>query len=132
MEKEKITIEYVFDKVSKNSLWNQLSTTGGLAEWFADEVIEDGKIFSFYWDGYPTEAELLGMNPLIYIRFRWLEEDPDTYFEFRLHKIELTGGLMLEITDFADQDEKEQAITLWNTQINKLKRRLGLKSNNIS
>jgi uncharacterized protein YndB with AHSA1/START domain len=132
MEKEKITIEYVFDKVSINSLWNQLSTPGGLAEWFADEVIENGKNFSFYWDKHPSEAELIGINPLVYIRFRWLEEDENTYFEFRLHKIELTGGIMLEVTDFADQEEKEQTITLWDTQINRLKRRLGLKSNNIN
>ncbi len=128
MEKEKFCIEYIFDKVSKNSLWSRLATSSGLAEWFADDVIDDGKIFSFYWDGYPSEAELLGISPFAYIKFRWLEEDPATYFEFRLHKIELTGGLMLEITDFADKDEKEQAITLWDTQINRLKRRLGLES----
>jgi len=126
MEKEELHIEYIFDKVSKNTLWERLATASGLTEWFADDVTENGKIYSFYWDGHCSEAELIGINPLVYVRFHWLEEDPSTYFEFRLHKVELTGGLMLEITDFTDKNEREQTITLWDTQINSLKRRLGL------
>jgi uncharacterized protein YndB with AHSA1/START domain len=126
MEKEKIYIEYIFEKISQNSLWNRLATPTGLAEWFADDVISDGKIFSFYWDGYPSEAELIEINPPFYIRFRWLEEDVATYFEFKLHKIELISSLMLEITDFTEKDEEEQAISLWNTQIKTLKRKLGI------
>ncbi|MDR1526974.1 MAG: hypothetical protein LBS46_04790 [Dysgonamonadaceae bacterium] len=126
VKKEKLRIEYPLDRVSKSSLWNCLSTPGGLSEWFADEVTDDGKIFTFTWGKHQTEAELVGMNPSIYIRFHWLDDEDDTYFEFRLHKIELTGDWMLEITDFAEEDEKEHAITLWNTQIKTLKRRLGL------
>jgi uncharacterized protein YndB with AHSA1/START domain len=126
VKKEKIQIEYPLDRASKSGLWSCLSTPGGLAEWFADEVADDGKVYTFTWGKHKAEAELVGMTPLIYIRFRWLEDDDDTYFEFRLHKIELTGEWMLEITDFAEESEKERAITLWNTQIKTLKRRLGL------
>jgi hypothetical protein len=126
MKKEKIHIEYIFERISQNSLWNRLATPSGLAEWFADDVISDGKIFSFYWDGYPSEAELIGINPPFSVRFRWLEEDSATYFEFKLHKGELIGSIMLEIIDFAEEDEKEQAIILWNTQIKTLKRKFGL------
>jgi hypothetical protein len=126
MNKEQFHIEYIFDRISQSSLWYRLATSAGLAEWFADEVTDDGKIFSFYWDNDLFEAELVEVNSPVYVRFRWLEEDPATYFEFRLHKIELTGSLMLEITDFIEEDEKEQAIILWNTQIKTLKRKLGL------
>lgn len=126
MKKEKYKIEYVFDKGSKNSLWPRLATSSGLAEWFADDVNENGKSFTFFWDNYPSEAEVLGVNPFVYIRFHWIDEDPDTFFEFRLHQEELTGAWMLEITDFAEPVEKEQAITLWDTQIRELKRKLGL------
>jgi uncharacterized protein YndB with AHSA1/START domain len=103
-----------------------LATPGGLAEWFADSVRVNGSLFTFYWDGYPSVTELVELNPPFLIRFRWLEENADTYFEFKLHKIELTGSLMLEITDFAEAGEKEQTIILWNTQIKTLKRKLGL------
>ncbi|MDR2056707.1 MAG: hypothetical protein LBP83_00180 [Dysgonamonadaceae bacterium] len=127
MEKEKIRMEYVFDNASKNSLWTHIGTSIGLSEWFADEVVDDGKIFTFTWDGHAINAEMTGINPNVYIRFHWLEdENPNSYFEFRLHKNELTGGLMLEITDFAEPEEKEAGIILWDKQVKDLKRLLGL------
>jgi hypothetical protein len=127
MKKEKLQIEYIFDKASRVNLWNHIGTSPGLAEWFAKEVTDDGKIFTFMWDNYSMDAEMIGMTPNVYIRFHWLEdENPDSYFEFRLHKIELTGGLMLEITDYAEPEEIEESITLWNKQVKDLKRLLGL------
>ena len=127
MKKEKIHIEFVFDKASKNSLWEYVSTAAGLAEWFADSVEVDGKIFTFQWRKHIIEAEVTGMVPYSYIRFHWLEdENQATFFEFRLQKIELTGGVTLEITDFAEKGEKESAVALWETQIGTLKRVLGL------
>ena len=127
MGKEKYNIEYVFDKASKNALWNRIATPAGLAEWFADDVTNNGDVFTFIWDNYPSEAELVGINPNNSIRFHWLDdEDPETYFEFRLQTIELTGGLLLEIVDFATPGEKDDAIILWDNEIKILKRILGL------
>lgn len=128
MRKEKYILEYVFDKASKSSLWARMATPDGLSEWFADEVNKiDDKRYSFVWDKYPVEAKMIGLNPNTYIRFQWIdEENPSAYFEFRLHKNELTGGLVLEVTDFAEQSEKENAIALWDSQINALRRLLGL------
>ena len=127
MSKEKFHIEFVFDKANKNSLWEYFSTVTGLTEWFADSVVIDGKLFTFQWKNYQNEAEVTGTVPYHYIRFHWLEdENQDTFFEFRLHKIELTGGVMLEITDFAETSEKESAVALWESQIKTLKRAIGL------
>ncbi|GHT59912.1 hypothetical protein AGMMS50239_07650 [Bacteroidia bacterium] len=127
MKKEKYHIEYVFDKAGKSSLWDYFSSVAGLEEWFADKVSIDGKIYTFTWKGHSADAEIIGINQNSYIRFHWLEdENPDSYFEFRLHKNELTGGLVLEITDFAEEHEKEDAINLWETEIRSLRRTLGL------
>ena len=127
MKKEKFHIEFIFDKASRNSLWEYFSTASGLAGWFADSVETDGKLFTFQWINYFNEAEVTGMLPYNFIRFHWLDdENPDTFFEFRLQKIELTGGVTLEITDFAEEREKENAVALWETQIKTLKRALGL------
>jgi len=127
MKKEKFHIEFVFDKASKNTLWEYISTAAGLAEWFADSVVVDGKLFTFQWKHYINEADVIGIIPYNYVRFHWLEdENPATFFEFRLHKIELTGGISLEITDFAEESEKKSAVVLWETQIKTLKRVLGL------
>jgi len=127
MKKEKFHIEFIFDKASKNSLWNHLSTASGLSEWFANSVITDEKLYTFQWNNYSNKAEVVGITPYNYIRFHWLDdENPSTFFEFRIQKIELTGGITLEITDFAEKYEKEGAVVLWETQIKALKRVLGL------
>lgn len=126
MRKVKYTIEYVFDKASKSALWPRVSTAAGLAEWFADDVKDDGETFEFIWNGHPQEAELMTLSPGSHIRFHWVEEEPDTFFEFRLHTIELTGALMLAITDFAEPDEEGDARALWEKQIKDLKRLLGI------
>ncbi len=126
MKKEKFHIEYVFNKGSKNTLWPRLATSSGLGEWFADDVTEKNNIFSFFWDNYPSEAEIIGSTPFVYIRFRWLDDAPHTYFELRLHHEEITDALVLEVTDFAEPDEKVHAITLWDTQIKTLRRKLGM------
>ncbi|GHT12181.1 hypothetical protein FACS189426_15180 [Bacteroidia bacterium] len=127
MKKEKFHIEYVFDKASRINLWDYISTSAGLSEWFADSVFINGKIYTFTWGKHSNDAELIGTNPGNYIRFRWLDdENPVSFFELRLHKIELTGGTMLEITDYAEIHETKEAINLWETQIKNLKRNLGL------
>jgi hypothetical protein len=127
MKKEKYHIEYVFDKAGKSSFWEHISSVTGLEGWFADKVSVDGKIYTFTWNTYSAKAEIVGVNQNSYIRFHWLDdENPATFFEFRLHKNELTGGIVLEITDFAEEHEKEDAINLWETEIKLLCRILGL------
>ncbi|MDR1938069.1 MAG: hypothetical protein LBQ73_06195 [Tannerellaceae bacterium] len=124
--KEKFHIEYVFDTVSRRSLWNHLTTPPGLSSWFADHVeIGDNK-YIFRWNKEEQEAEVLSMKPEISVRYRWLDEDEDSYFEFIIHTIELTGSIALEITDFAEPDEKQDSIELWDTQVEELKRTLGI------
>ena len=129
MKKEKFHIEYVFDKVSNRSLWNHLTTALGLSLWFADQVIIKDKIYTFYWKKSWEKAEMIAIKPEYQVRYRWLYEDVEddgTYFEFIIHTIELTGSRSLEITDFAMPDEKADAITLWDSQVEVLKRTLGI------
>jgi len=127
MKKEKFHIEYVFDKVSIRSLWNHLTTSLGLSSWFADEVDVQKNIYTFSWNKTQEQAEIVVVKPGIRVRYRWLnEEDDGSYFEFIIHTIELTGAKSLEITDFAFPDEKADAIALWDTQVEALKRTLGI------
>lgn len=128
MKKEKYTLEYIFDKASKITLWTRIATSSGLSEWFADEVIENNdNIYSFVWNKHPADARLTGSNPNTYIRFHWLDDDDEeTYFEFRLHRNEITGGLVLEVTDFAELHDKENSIALWDSQVTVLRRILGV------
>lgn len=127
MNKEKFHIEYIFDNVSRRSLWNHLTTPPGLSAWFADDVIINNNIYTFKWNKEEQNAEVVSMKPEISIRYRWVDEtDNNAYFEFLIHTIELTGGTSLEITDFAEPGEKKDAIDLWDTQVEELKRTLGI------
>jgi uncharacterized protein YndB with AHSA1/START domain len=127
MHKEKYHIEFVFEKVGKQILWDYISTFAGLSEWFADGVSVDGKIFTFQWSKASASAEVIALNQGNYIRFRWCDdEDAASFFELRLHKNDLTGDIVLEITDFAEKNETESAVILWESQIRTLRRTLGL------
>ena len=126
MKKEKFHIEYVFEKVSKRSLWNHLTTPPGLSAWFADNVIINDNIYTFIWNKDQEGAEVLSTKSETSIRYRWLEEDKNAYFEFIIHTVELTGATSLEITDFAEPHEKADSIELWDSQVEELKRTLGI------
>ena len=120
-------MEYVFEKASRNALWNYLTSSTGLSVWFADDVQVKGNIYTFVWNKSPAEAELLSVIPNNKVRFRWIEdENPESYFEFELHTDEMTGALVLEITDFAEPEEKDHTVSLWDSQIKLLKRTLGI------
>ena len=127
MKNEKFHIEYIFDKVSRRSLWNHLTTPPGLSAWFADDVTINDNTYVFKWNRDEQEAEVLSVKPEISIRYRWTDEEEDNvYFEFLIHTVELTGATALEITDFAEPDEKKDSINLWDSQVYELKRTLGI------
>lgn len=127
MQKVRFQREYILN-VSKNILFNCLSTPSGLSEWFADDVnIKDG-IYTFYWDGSEEEARMLTKKRDESIKFRWMEheeEGEDTFFELRIRLDALTGETALIVTDYTDEDEVAEATLLWDSQIENLKRILG-------
>jgi len=123
----KFELEYTLN-CSAKVLFSRLSTPEGLGEWFAEQVNVDGDMFSFYWNGSESKARLAALKENKLVRFEWIgmDNDEENYFEFRINMDELTGDLALIITDFAEPDEKEDSIYLWDSQINDLKRVLGI------
>ena len=124
--KQKFELEYTINS-SPKVLFNRLSTAGGLSEWFADNVNVKGETFTFIWGESEQIAELILKKDNKYVRFRWIDDEEEKfYFEFKVNIHELTGDVALLITDFAEEDELDDTIELWNTQIAKLKHVLGL------
>ncbi|OPZ31229.1 MAG: hypothetical protein BWZ00_00635 [Bacteroidetes bacterium ADurb.BinA174] len=129
MLKEKFHIEFVMGNATQASLWRMISQIDGLSEWFADEVTmnDEENIYTFRWGKSDNQAEIISVKPQQSIRYRWLDEDDENiYFEFQLHKLELSSEIALQVTDFAESDEKGDAIALWETQIEEMKRQLGV------
>ena len=121
----KYTLEFPI-KSSVSVLFNAVSTPDGLSEWFADNVNWSGNIYTFIWDDSEEEAELLKKINNQLIRFRWLEEDEETFFEFKIEVDPVTNDVTLFVTDFAEnEDEKENSTNLWEAQVNALMKRIG-------
>ena len=112
---------------SVSILYNRLSTPSGLAFWFADDIIINDKIYSFFWNGNKQDAKLLKKKDNQFIRFKWADDDEtESYFEFKIQIDDITQDLALIVTDFAeDEDEKQEQTELWSKQIQKLKRAIG-------
>ena len=125
MEKIKFQLEFTIN-TSPKLLYTRLSTPSGLAEWFADDVRLSSKDYTFFWDGSEQTAKLLMKKSNEYIRFKWLDDDDESYFEFKVNTDELTNDVALIITDFAEEDEIDDSKDLWEQQINNLKRAMGL------
>ncbi|MBS0010796.1 MAG: SRPBCC domain-containing protein [Bacteroidales bacterium] len=124
--KQQYELEYTLNS-SPKVLFPRLSTAEGLAEWFADDVLIDGDDFIFIWDNTEHRARLVQVRENKHVRFKWADtEDEERFFEFRLNVDELTGDVALLITDFAEENDKEDATYLWDSQITELKRALGL------
>lgn len=124
----KYELEYTLN-CSPKTLFPRLSTPEGLSEWFADSVTIEGDVFTFIWNKTEYKARIATVRENKLVRFEWTDntEDSETnYFEFKILVHDLTGDLALIITDFAEPDEKEDAIYLWDTQISDLKRALGI------
>ncbi|MFV0471043.1 MAG: START-like domain-containing protein [Paludibacteraceae bacterium] len=127
MKKEIYTVEYPMNNASSGVLWKVIGTPLGLAEWFADGVTVNDTEYTFSWENNDMTAILLQTKPGKLIRFQW-EEDAgsDTYFQIEINMQDLTGNVALIVTDFAEPEDKEDAILLWNNQIETMKRKNGI------
>ncbi len=128
MEKEKFQVEYPINS-SRGVLYNCMSTPSGLSEWFCDDVNIKKDVHTFIWDGSEEVARLVTKKKDEYVKFKWMESEEDdndgTYFELRIRVDEMTGERAIIVTDFAEEDDIEDARELWVAQLDRLRRVLG-------
>lgn len=127
MEKVKFQIEIPINS-SKGVLFNIFSTPSGLSEWFCDDVNIKKDVHIFIWDGSEESARLISKKRDEFAKFRWLDDEEEginSFFEFRIKIDDLTGDTALVVTDFAEEDEVDDAKELWAAQVDRLKQVLG-------
>lgn len=124
MDRVKFNIEFLF-KASPAILYKFLTTPACLVRWFCDEVDIEADFFTFSWEGYEERAELVDDIEEERLRFRFEEAAPGEFLEFRMSKSPVTNETILEITDFADEDEVEDQRQLWESQIKQLRLETG-------
>lgn len=126
-DKIKFNIEFPI-QASPQLLYQYISTPSGLSEWFADNVNSRGEFFTFIWDDSEEAAKLLSKKSGERIKFQWLadeEEGINSHFEIRIQVDEITKDVSLIITDFAEEDEIDEAKMLWENQIFRPKTSVG-------
>jgi len=124
MQRVQFNMEFIF-KASPTILYKFLTTPACLIRWFCDGVDIDDDIFTFNWNGAEEEAELLDDIEDELLRFKWEESDDREYLEFRMYTSPVTGETVLEITDYADEDEVEDQKMLWENQMKVLRQETG-------
>ncbi|MDB4903740.1 MAG: hypothetical protein JWQ63_3021 [Mucilaginibacter sp.] len=115
-EKKKINIEYEI-KSSPRILYGFLSEPNGLTQWFADDVSVKDQIYTFTWDGEQQKAKLLQLKENKLVRFRWVDDDPQYFFEMEILQDELTNDVALSITDFVSEDTVNERKLIWDNQV---------------
>ncbi len=123
-EKKKFNIEYEI-KSSPRILYSFLNEPNGLSQWFADDVNVKDQVYTFTWDDEEQRAKLLLAKENKLVRFRWMDDDPQYYFEMEILQDELTSDVALGITDFAAEDAIGERKLIWDNQIKYLISTLG-------
>jgi uncharacterized protein YndB with AHSA1/START domain len=125
-KKQKYQLEFEI-KSSPKVLYSHISTASGLEEWFADRVNVHEGDFVFFWEGSEARARLVSKKENQFVRFKWVTDDKkdDTYFQFEIVMDEITSDVALIVTDFSTDEDKDEDVLLWNSQIHNLMHVIG-------
>lgn len=120
--------EYVLGNASRRSIWNQLTTSKGLSEWFAPNVTIDGEQVVVYWDNEGDEraATITLSDKERKIVWEW-NDDPRSYIALEITETELTRTISLLVDDHDEEMEEETLSRLWDHHIDALCRSLGVE-----
>ena len=124
MDRIKIDLEFLF-RASPAILYKFFTTPACLIRWFCDEVDITGDTFTFFWSGSEEVAELIDDIEEERLRFEWEDGEEGEFLEIRFSRSPVTGETILEITDFCDEDDKDDQVQLWSSQMEQLRKETG-------
>ncbi|MBB6236816.1 hypothetical protein H9N25_00820 [Pedobacter riviphilus] len=118
-EKKKFTLEYEV-RSSPRILYSFISEPNGLSQWFADDVNFRDQVYTFTWDDEQQKAKLVSVKENKLVKFKWLDDEPQCYFEMEIVQDELTNDVALSITDFTTDELLAEKKLIWDNQIDYL------------
>jgi len=125
MERVKFTREFIF-RASPQIVHQFLTTPACLTRWFCDEVDIMDTSYTFVWNGSEEVAELIENEEPNRLRFKWEDaESEEEFLEFDIQKSPVTNETIVNITDFADEDEVEDQVALWTSQMKRMREETG-------
>lgn len=124
MARKKFSNEYII-RSSPSILFEFLTQTSNLAQWFSDYCDSQGDIYIFGWNGSFQRARQVECIEDESVKYHWEDSNKDEFFSFRVYKSEIANDTVLEITDFAEAKEIKEQTFLWDKQVEDLKHALG-------
>jgi uncharacterized protein YndB with AHSA1/START domain len=133
MEESDFTAEFEF-KASSRMLYPYINTPGGLAQWFADDVIvTQDKHLVFFWDQEKHKVRIAAQRQNKSIKFEFVDDPSSSnghenspYIEINLDPNELTGTVFMRVTDTATVTEDDEELReIWQYLTDNLKEIVG-------
>lgn len=120
--------EYILNRASVRSIWNQLTTSKGLSEWFAPNVLVDSKSIRVEWDklGDYREGTITNIENEKLIKWVW-NDDKQSYLSMEIIKTELTSTVSLLVDDHDIDMDTLTLEQLWERHIEELRHSLGIE-----
>ena len=120
----KYSFEYNF-RARALLLYNYISVPYNLSTWFADDVQVNGDILTLSWSNSSERIKIEKQIMKKKAVYKWLDHDAEEYLTFHLETDDVTGGTMLLVSDYDDDDQIDEAKMWWDGAIKKLKRVIG-------
>lgn len=121
--------EYILNRASVRSIWNQLTTPKGLSEWFAPNVqINRTKVY-VEWDEHGEdyrEGSIISSEHEKSIKWTW-DDNQKSYISMEIVKTELTSTVSLIIEDHDEDMDTPTLERLWERHIEALRHSLGIE-----
>jgi uncharacterized protein YndB with AHSA1/START domain len=119
---EKFTLEFQIE-ISSKLLYTLISTPEGLARWFAESVTAEENVFCFKWGESQQMARLVQSKQNSFVHFQWLDDfHQDMILELQILHEPVSTGVSLLVTDYAEADDLDFTLRLWQTQVGHLRR----------
>lgn len=119
--------ELFMNRASAQSVWNQISTSRGLSEWFAPKVDITGDRIHIFWDDKGDErvGTITRRDPKRRIVWQW-DDEPESFLSMEIIETELSHSLSLLVNDHDEGLDTETLEGLWENHFERLLNTLGL------
>lgn len=127
MELIRIELEYILGS-PKKLVYERISSSYGLSEWFADSVNVTNEVeYTFNWGKESSKLILIEKKINNHTIFKWLDKtQTNATLEFRINQSDLTKETTLTIIDFVEIEEINWTKEFYNQKIKNLKTVLGV------
>jgi uncharacterized protein YndB with AHSA1/START domain len=125
MKRVPFRLEFIL-RTSPNIIYKFLTTPSCLIRWFCDRVEIDGDQYSYFWEDEEEIAFLIDDIEEELLRFQWEDAVGEEYLIFKMYVSDVTRETIFEIHDHCDEDEVEDRTRLWESQVDAMKKAMGV------